>query len=89
MEQYKFKRYQRHTEDILEEAVDNTYKLLFDDWELSELITIGAMTFIINPDDIDKVDIELWELMVKHYEQRELYERCAVIKKEIDKYKCK
>ena len=85
---YKYDKLYDYNEYVIDEAIDNTYKILFEDWTIEELLDIGAKHFLINP-DIKEIPIDILETILIHYEHQELYERCITIKEVLDNFKNK
>ena len=45
---YKYTKLNDYNSDVINEAINNTYKILFEDWTIDELLDIGAQHFLIN-----------------------------------------
>ena len=82
---YKYDKLYDYNNDVIEEAIDNTYKILFEDWTITELLDIGAKHFLIHP-TLKDIPIDILETMLIHYEEEEIYERCKVIKEVLDNF---
>ena len=85
---YKYTKLNDYNSDVINEALNNTYKILFEDWTIDELLDIGAQHFLINP-DIVEIPIDIIETMLLYYEGEEAYEKCSKIKTVLDKFKTK
>ena len=85
---YNYNHHYTNDNDIYDDAINNTYKLLFNNWTLREMLEMGAKHFLVNPQK-QEISIKLLESMMLYYEKEELYERCSIIKKVLDKYKKK
>ena len=82
---YKYDKLYDYDNDIIDEAINNTYKILFEDWTIDELLEIGAKHFLINP-AIKEIPKDILETMMLYYEEEERYERCQKIKEVLDKF---
>jgi hypothetical protein len=82
---YKYDKLYDYDNDIIDEAINNTYKILFEDWTIDELLEIGAKHFLINP-ALTEIPKDILETMMLYYEEEERYERCQKIKEVLDKF---
>ena len=74
-----------YDDDIIAECMANTYKLLFDDWELEEILDVGGQYFLFNPCKRE-IPVKILEQMLEYFETKEQYEKCSKIKKTLDNY---
>tara|TARA_R100000315_G_C5085291_1_gene49247 strand:+ start:122 stop:424 length:303 start_codon:yes stop_codon:yes gene_type:complete len=73
--------------ELMEQAFENSYKIVTKRTTLEELAKIKSMSTINSIllfDPTEKVEKEVIEDLIWHFEDREEYEKCAELKKILD-----
>tara|TARA_Y100001973_G_C5175632_1_gene321734 strand:+ start:1507 stop:1755 length:249 start_codon:yes stop_codon:yes gene_type:complete len=74
-----FKNINTNNADVINEANENTFKLLTGIKHFEQMIDEGEHTFLFNP-LCNEVSIIIIEEMIKHFERQEKYEHCEILK---------
>ena len=75
----RFKNINTNNTDVINEANENTFKLLTGIKDFEQMLDEGEHVFLINPFN-NEVSIIILEEMIEHFARQEKYEYCEILK---------